>query len=98
MAWIAAGPGRPKGSVNKAPAEVRAAARAIIDDPVYREALRNRIMSGSAPAMETLLWHYGYGKPKETIELSGEVEISEVRRLVVPIVDVKALEDKSDAA
>ncbi len=48
--------------------------------------------------METLLWHYGYGKPKETIELSGEVEISEVRRLVVPIVDVKALEDKSDAA
>jgi hypothetical protein len=64
-----AGPGRPKGVVPKATREVRDAARALVDDQDYRAALRVRLKAGTAPHMETLLWHYGYGKPTERIEV-----------------------------
>lgn len=60
--------GRPLGCQNKATAEVKSLARALVDDPLYREALRERLVSGDcAPAVEVLLWHYAYGKPKETV-------------------------------
>ena len=63
------GPGRPKGSLNKTEPSVRAAARAIVEDPEYRLALKLRVSLGEAPGMEMLLWHYAYGKPKETVEV-----------------------------
>lgn len=72
-----AGPGRPKGSVPKATREVRDAARALIDDPEYRTLLAARLKVGEAPHMETLLWHYAYGKPVEKVEVkdtTGEFE------------------------
>jgi hypothetical protein len=64
--------GRPKGSQNKATVEVREAARSFVEDPIYRESLKARLQSGDlAPAVESMLWHYAYGKPKEQVELSG---------------------------
>ena len=69
--------GRQKGVPNKRTAvgmtlsEVRAAALKIIDHPVYRLGLEARIRDGRAPQMEILLWHYGYGKPKDIVEHSG---------------------------
>jgi hypothetical protein len=63
--------GRPKGTLNRVTIEIRDAARAIVDDPVYRAGLLTRLLNGEAPHMETLMWHYAYGKPKETIEVSA---------------------------
>jgi hypothetical protein len=60
-----AGPGRPQGCPNKVTLEVRAFAQQFINDPAYLENLRKRIFQGKAPQMEQLMWHYGYGKPKE---------------------------------
>jgi hypothetical protein len=63
------GPGRPKGSTNKRCTEARDAARAIVDDPVYRAALKLRVLLGEATHMEPLLWYYAHGKPTERIEV-----------------------------
>ena len=63
------GIGRSKGTANKATAEIKNAARAIVNDPEYRALLMIRLKLGEAPHMETLLWHYAYGKPKEQVEV-----------------------------
>lgn len=63
-----AGPGRPKGSLNKATREIKDIASGLLSDPAYVESLRRRLTSGKAPHMETLLHHYAYGKPKETVD------------------------------
>src|SRR3972149_3604655 len=64
--------GRPPGVQNKVTVEVREAAKAIVEDPVYRERLRRRLLRGKlAPGLEAMLWHYAYGKPKETVEHTG---------------------------
>lgn len=80
-----AGAGRTKGTPNKLTTEVREAARAIVDDPAYRESLIKRLHAGLAPHMETLLWHYAYGKPKETIEVEGNVTVEKIVREVINV-------------
>jgi hypothetical protein len=65
-------PGRPPGARNKATVEVRDAARALVEDEAYRERLRARLLAGEAGHIETLLWHYAYGKPKDELELLGD--------------------------
>lgn len=66
--------GRPKGCLNKITRDVRELATQIVTDEAYRKALVRRIKRGKAPHMETMLWHYAYGKPKETVEHSGRVD------------------------
>ena len=63
-----AGPGRPKGAVNKATREIKDIASGMLSDPAYVESLRRRLTSGKAPHMEPLLHHYAYGKPKESLD------------------------------
>lgn len=63
-----AGPGRPKGSLNKATREIKDIAAGLLSDPAYVESLTRRLRGGKAPHMETLLHHYAYGKPKEQVE------------------------------
>jgi hypothetical protein len=68
--------GRKKGSLNKATIEAREACAKLVDDPVYQATLRRRLLQGKlAPAMETMLWHYAKGKPKEHVELSHDAEL-----------------------
>lgn len=68
-------PGRPKGVPNKITIHVRTMAAALVEDPAYRKALRERLLNGTAGHMETTLWHYAYGKPKETVALdTGSVD------------------------
>jgi hypothetical protein len=68
--------GRQKGVPNRATQEVREIARAIVDDAEYRRSLLTRIRKGKlAPAVESLLWHYVYGKPKETVAHEGGIEL-----------------------
>ena len=64
--------GRPKGVQNKATLEVKEFARGLIDSPEYQAALLARIQAGTlSPGVETLLWHYSFGRPKEQVELSN---------------------------
>jgi hypothetical protein len=67
------GPGRPPGVPNKASSEIKEAARSIVEDAEYVESLKRRVKAGRAPHMETLLFHYAYGKPKETVDLNANV-------------------------
>jgi hypothetical protein len=67
--------GRQRGTVNKVTVEIRDAARRLLELPDYRRNLRTRLIEGKAPHMETLLFHYAYGKPKETVEQSGDQRI-----------------------
>lgn len=64
--------GRPKGIPNKATREIKAIAAELLSDPAYVASLRRRLPAGKAPHMETLLHHYAYGKPKESLAVSGE--------------------------
>lgn len=65
-------PGRPKGVPNKITQEVKDIAKRLVEDVEYQEALGDRLKQGSAGAIEVTLWHYAYGKPKETHELTGK--------------------------
>lgn len=66
--------GRTAGTPNKATREIKAAARLMVEKPAYRAELEKRILEGKAPHMETLLFHYAYGKPKEG-EVSGAIKL-----------------------
>ena len=63
--------GRRKGTPNKVTAEARAVCAAILDDPTYRTNLTARARAGTlAPAVEAMLWHYAFGKPRESLEVT----------------------------
>ena len=69
--------GRRKGTSNKVTAEAKAVCAAIVDDPTYRKKLIVRAKAGElAPAIEAMLWHYAYGKPKEQVEHAGGITLS----------------------
>lgn len=65
--------GRQKGTPNKATVEVRDLCQRLLADPEYQRTFKQRLLSGDlAPGMEQTVWHYAYGKPKDTVELQGE--------------------------
>ena len=71
--------GRQKGTPNKATLEVREACAAIVDDAAYQRNLLTRARAGDLPpAVECMLWHYRFGKPKERIELDGGTGLLEL--------------------
>ena len=57
---------------NKATTEIRELARSIVKDDGYPQKLRARVEAGKAPHMETLLFHYAFGKPKDWVDLGEE--------------------------
>jgi hypothetical protein len=60
--------GRPRGRSNRVTIEAREAAARLVDDPQYRQALRQRLLDGTAGAMEVLLWRYAKGPPPERVD------------------------------
>lgn len=79
------GPGRKKGVPNKVTIEAKLAAAGLVDDPVYRRKLATDLRKRKVhPAIESMLWHYAKGKPKETVALEGSVTVvtdAEINRL-----------------
>ena len=64
--------GRRKGTPNKVTVEARAVCAAILDDPTYRTNLTVRARAGTlAPAVEAMLWHYAFGKPRDSLDVTG---------------------------
>lgn len=64
------GVGRPKGALNKGTQEAREFATRILDSEDYKRSLELRIRTGELPPqIETLLYYYRYGKPKERVEM-----------------------------
>ena len=68
------GPGRPQGRQNKVTVEVKQLAKRLVSDKTYQRNLQKRLRAGDAGAMEVMLWHYSYGKPKESIDLNWNLE------------------------
>jgi hypothetical protein len=69
------GGGRPRGVPNKASLEIKKSARLLVEDEDYQASLKQRITAGKAPHMETLLFQYAYGKPKDVTEHEGTVRL-----------------------
>lgn len=68
--------GRIKGTPNKTTTDIAQCCRDLVDDVKYRASLKTRLDSGQlAPALESMLWHYAHGKPKEHVEHSGEIQM-----------------------
>ncbi len=64
------GPGRPKGAENQKTKEARALAKRMVTDPTYQKNLLRRLRAGEAGGIEVRLWEYGFGKPKEALDLN----------------------------
>jgi hypothetical protein len=70
------GPGRPKGRPNNSTIQVKQFCASILDDPAYQLGVRQRALRGQlAPAIEALLWHYRWGKPKEEAQVQGTLVV-----------------------
>lgn len=80
--------GRRPGSRNRATVEAREFATKLIDDPEYRDALRQRLIAGTAGQMEVLMWAYAKGRPVERTEVGGpgafmDVSDEELKALLI---------------
>lgn len=65
--------GRQAGVPNKVTRTAKAICQGLLESDEYRASVVKRIAAGKlAPPVECMLWHYAYGKPKETHELQGE--------------------------
>lgn len=85
--------GRPKGAKNKQTVEIREMARRLVNDAAYRRALKKRLQDGElSPPMETLLWHYAYGKPSDKVEVTGAEGGELFNVLRVEVVDSRPAE------
>lgn len=68
--------GRAKGTPNKSTTDTAAVCRALVEDTEYRKYFSHRLYTGQlAPALESMVWHYAYGKPKELFEHSGVIQM-----------------------
>lgn len=62
------GVGRPRGSKDKRAlyGSITEFAAEILDDPRYVESVKTRALNGTlAPGMETMLYYYRWGRPKD---------------------------------
>jgi hypothetical protein len=66
--------GRIAGTPNKVTAEAKSIAQLILCSLDYRDSVQARVKEGNLPpAVECMLWHYAYGKPRETMLVEGEM-------------------------
>lgn len=84
--------GRKAGIPNKVTVEAREAAAQMVDDPAYREALKARLIEGRCPpAVETMLWYYAKGKPKETLAIEGGATPVQVNLSALSLAELASL-------
>jgi hypothetical protein len=72
------GSGRKKGTKNRVVVAARELCGELIHDANYQYKLRRDFaVRRIHPAIEALVWAYAIGKPKESLELSGQLDISQ---------------------
>jgi hypothetical protein len=73
------GAGRPRGSVSQKTLEVQAYAKGVVEDPEVRAQILAQAQAGLLPPpVMTMLFHYAYGRPKETIDVTVEQTVYQV--------------------
>src|SRR5262245_14599609 len=91
-----AGPGRPKGSKNRATMEAREFCQSVVRDKAYQARLLKRAQQGKLPpAVEVMLWAYAFGKPPDNIVLEQNIP-----PLIIEVLDdeaIRAIRAKRDA-
>lgn len=72
--------GRRAGTPNVGKGDAQVRARKLLADPTYMKTLWRRVRGGGlSPQMETLLWHYAYGKPSDTVDVNvRELTLEEI--------------------
>lgn len=75
--------GKKPGTLNKATKEIQEFAGDLIEDPDYVASLKRRLASGKAPHMETLMFHYKHGKPKDTVKVEGSESLAEIMEMAL---------------
>lgn len=91
------GAGRKKGTPNRTIVAARELCGQLVHDVNYQYRLRKDFaMRRVHPSIEALVWAYGIGKPKETLELSGQLDVSArltaERELIRNTLDLSELE------
>lgn len=84
--------GRAKGTPNKVTAEVREVCVGILAGKDYQQSIVARVKAGTLPAaVECLMWHYAYGKPKDTLALENAIPVLVVDELTAEdIAEIRA--------
>ena len=70
--------GRQKGTGNHVGRAARRLSRKLVSDPAYLKSVEQRLLEGRAPNLETLLWHYAYGRPAQQVNLDGQMAVAQV--------------------
>jgi hypothetical protein len=89
--------GRPSTANKNRLAEAQTLARELLNDPLYKERLKLRLMSGDLPpALETMLYHYAFGKPVEVVAIEDNRDLEKMtdEELLETERSLKALADK----
>ena len=56
--------------------EIRRVSKKLLKDPAYQKTLRRRLRAGTIqPGVESMLYYYAFGKPKEIIEATQVVPV-----------------------
>jgi hypothetical protein len=64
--------GKTPGTVNKVSRDVKLFAQSILEDPLVQERTLEDARKGRlAPPIHSMLFHYAYGKPKDTLKVEG---------------------------
>lgn len=64
--------GRPRGAVSQATRDVKLFAQSILEDPLVQQRTLEDAQKGRlAPPIHSMLFHYAYGKPKDTLKVEG---------------------------
>ena len=71
--------GKSDGSSTTVTRQVKELCCNLVEDPKYQASFKRRLLSGElSPALESLVWHYAFGKPKDEVDLAtqGPIEIT----------------------
>ena len=66
--------GRKKGSLNSKTIEAKEICLEMIHNKSYQKTLLKRLIDGTAGPIESQVWHYAFGKPKEHLDIVLNLE------------------------